>query len=95
MKRIIFSILFLLMVQGCAATTAHTETSNLEFHVFKKNGQLYVHKVVQRVYERNGSAIPVELRCFYGTDRGDLIPGPCADNVQLPLGEGGIKDMPK
>jgi len=95
MKRIIFSIFFLLMAQGCATTTAHTETSNLEFHMFKKNGQLYVHKVVQRVYERNGSAIPVELRCFYGTDKRDLIPGVCTDSVQLPLSEGGIKHMPK
>ena len=95
MKRIIFSILFLLMAQGCAATSAHTETSNLEFHMFKKNGQLYVYKVVQRVYERNGSPIPVELRCFYGTDKGDLITGACKDNVQLPMDEGGIVELAK
>ena len=93
MKRIIFSILFLLMIQGCATTSAHTETSDLKFHMFKQNGQLYVYKVEQRVHKRNGKPIPVERRCFYGTDEGSLITGACTDNVKLPMTEGGIKEL--
>jgi hypothetical protein len=84
MKRIIFSILFLLMAQGCASAPiikpgASTEMSNMELHTVTRNGKTYLYKIVQRVYKRNGVSIPVETRCFHGTDAGELISGVCND----------------
>jgi hypothetical protein len=82
MKRMIFSILFLLMVQGCASapiikTNVSTETSNMVLHTVRRDGKIYLYKIVQRVYKRNGASIPVETRCLHGTDEGNLVPGPC------------------
>ena len=82
MKRMIFSILFLLMVQGCASAPiikpgASTETSNMVLHTVERDGKTYLYKIVQRVYKRNGVSIAVETRCFHGTDEGELISGTC------------------
>ncbi len=84
----LFLLFVIMLVSGCATTTANqpveakmlVETSNLVFHTQKlPNGKVSVYKVVKTTYSRGGVAIPAETTCFWGTAKGELIPGPCED----------------